>query len=293
MKGLLIVNAYWHSPLCAYQPKRLQEEFGALGVPIEVRTNEEATAAMAKGDEWTKEYRFCLFWDKDLYLAQRLEQAGMAVINSSETIRVCDDKVLTCLALEKGGYAIPKTIALPLAFHGETPSDAFVDSAADVLGWPMVVKQVNGSLGEGVALVQNKAELYETVRGAEGRCLLQAFVAASAGRDVRVLVVGDKVLGAMQRVGTDFRSNAALGGKALPYALSDEEKKHCVAIAKTLGLDYCGIDLLWGEKEKPVCEVNSNAFFQTFEQTTNINVAREYARYVVGKWCTKHAETVD
>jgi RimK family alpha-L-glutamate ligase len=99
---------------------------------------------------------------------------------------------------------------------------------------------------------------------------------------VRVIVVGDKVLGAMLRQGKDdFRSNIGAGGCGSPFALDQNMTDLALEIARVLDLKYCGIDFLLGENGPIVCEVNSNAFFSSFEKVTGINVAKAYAQYIL------------
>ena len=112
--------------------------------------------------------------------------------------------------------------------------------------------------------------------------LFQEFIRESAGRDLRVIVVGDEALGGMVRIsGGDFRSNLARGGRSEPYPVDEETAALAVRIAKILKLDYCGIDFLFGKDGLTVCEVNSNAFFMGFEHTTGINVAKKYAEHIL------------
>ena len=101
---------------------------------------------------------------------------------------------------------------------------------------------------------------------------------------MRVIVVGGKAVAAMRRMSrSDFRSNIELGGVGEPYELSDKTAAICERAAAVLGLDYCGIDMLFsrGGEAEILCEVNSNAFFDAFEQATGLNVAGAYADHII------------
>ena len=78
----------------------------------------------------------------------------------------------------------------------------------------------------------------------------------------------------------EFRSNIELGGKGFPVRLTDGFREAAERAAKTLGLDYCGVDLLDSDGRPVLCEVNSNAFFEGIEQVTGVNVAAAYARHI-------------
>ena len=287
MKGIILVNAYskMQEPLaCA---KRLQEEFEKRGVFIEIKRNDflpVAVEGFVKCD--LQDYDFCVYLDKDKYILQGIERAGIPLFNSYGAIEVCDDKMTTFLALAGQGIKMPLTFPAPLCYQAdaEVLEDA-LDKIEGTLGYPLVVKRSYGSCGTGVYLVQNRTELKK--KSAELICephLYQQYIKESRGRDIRVIVIGGKVLGAMMRTSEkDFRSNLALGASAQIYELSPEETKVCEKITTVLGLDYCGIDLLPAEDGPYLCEVNSNAFFLGFERTTKLNVAGAYADHILSK----------
>ncbi len=229
---------------------------------------------------------FVLFLDKDLYLSTGLERLGYKVFNSARAISLCDDKMLTHLALSNAGIRMPKTISAPLNYTGES-TKAFLDNLERELGFPMVAKSNFGSLGREVHLIKNRQELDSF----EQRLLYyprlyQEFVSTSFGFDYRVIVTGGKVVAAMKRKNEsgDFRSNIAQGGRGTKIILSEEQEKAALKAASILGLDYCGIDLLEGANGDVVlCEVNSNAFLTGIESVTGINVAGAYARHIMEK----------
>lgn len=139
----------------------------------------------------------------------------MPVFNGYETVTVCDDKMLTALALAKAGVPQPDTLPGPLCYRSEAAlgKDTYARMAR-LLGEPFVVKESFSSLGAGVHLIGGEEEfaaLWEQIKLRPW--LAQAYVAESRGRDVRVIVVGGRALGrhAAAVGGTDFRSNVAAG----------------------------------------------------------------------------------
>ena len=287
MKGIILTNAYSDMKEALYQAERLKQEFEKRDVPIDIRRNN--LFAVTVSDALVcklKDYDFCVYLDKDKYVLQGIEQAGIPLFNSYSAIEVCDDKMTTCLALAGRGIPMPLTLPAPLCYDKDAKiSEEALDKIEQALGYPLIVKRSYGSLGAGVYLIQNRKALKE--KSAELMCephLYQKFIATSYGRDVRVIVIGGKVLGAMLRQSaTDFRSNVALGGSATAYALPRSAEKMCERAASLLGLDYCGIDLLFGEEGFYLCEVNSNAFFGGFERATKKNVAGAYADHILAK----------
>lgn len=282
-RGLILINAYSTLPTGLNQAERLKSEFARLGVNAEIRRNGFFSTVGEKINSELTGYDFCVYLDKDKYTSAILEKTGLRLFNSHAAVRVCDDKMETHLALSGCGVPMPETVAGLLCYDsGAKTSAAELNFLEKKLGYPVVVKESFGSLGKGVYKADGRAEL-EAVMNKLKRCphLFQKFIASSAGKDVRVIVVGGKAVAAMQRISAgDFRSNLELGGTAKPYKIDDCLRDMCELTAKTLNLDYCGIDVLFGENGYLVCEVNSNAFFGGIERVTGANVAGLYAEYI-------------
>ena len=114
---------------------------------------------------------------------------------------------------------------------------------------------------------------------------MQEFVESSKGRDVRIYVVGNQVVTAMERHNrNDFRANITNGGTMSPYEPTKAQKEMAIHVCQELELDFAGVDILFGEKEEPVlCEVNSNAHFKNVFDCTGVNVADCIMEYIKKK----------
>ena len=289
MKGLIIINGYPNGEKFLRQAERIAEELRCLGVETDVIKNGDLYTILegngAVKSNLKEGYTFAVYLDKDKYLGRMLQAMGIRLFNCAEVIETCDDKVLTYLALREAGVPLVKTISAPLCYTPNvSPNPSFLQSVAKELGFPLVAKKSYGSFGAGVQLIHNSVALNEV----EGEWLhiphfYQEYVSESAGRDIRVIVVGGQVVTAMERVAQDgeFRSNVELGGQGRRVDLPEKYKQTAERIAQVLALDYCGVDLLEGENGPIVCEVNSNAFFEGAEKVTGINVAKAYSEYIV------------
>lgn len=291
MKGTIVTNAYDVNPAQRYKVKRMTDEFARLGVTIDVISNDVFACSVVDGKAVCNlDTDFVLFFDKDKYTSNLIEKCGIRVFNSASATAICDDKMLTHIALSDNGIPMPDTLpgALCYTSDGEVSAD-YLNRAIDKLGLPMVVKQCYGSFGEQVYLANTYDELYEIVNSVKmSAYLLQRFEKQSAGLDMRVIVIGGKVVcGMLRKSLTDFRSNVAHGGQATAVDVPQDILTLCEKTAKVIGLDYCGIDVLLGDVPK-VCEVNSNAMFTAIEQTTGVNVAEVYAKHIVE--CVKNGK---
>ena len=285
MHGWLVVNGFLQSDKFSQLYAYLQAAASLEGIRLECLSSHQLYA-LDEGELFRGgKPDFVLFWDKDYPLAKRLEQLGLRLFNTADAMRACDDKMLTALALH-GKAATPKTLFAPKTFEGVGYTDlSFLDEAERQLSYPMVVKEAFGSFGRQVYLVRSRKELERTVLALDYKpFLLQEFIAESAGRDVRINVVGGKVFCAILRENAgDFRSNITGGGKGVAYEPTPAEAEIALAACRALGLDYGGVDVLFGKDGPLVCEVNSNPHFKSTYDCTGLDMSVAIMRYVKGE----------
>ena len=288
-RAVILINAYSQLKHSLNQSIRLKEELQKRGVKTEILHNDFFAAHTDGRGEIVNKltgYDFCVYLDKDKYTSYLLEKAGMRLFNPHSAIEACDDKMTTFAILSQKGIPMPETLPGLLCYDLEMPvKKSALDIVEGTLGYPLVIKTCYGSLGAGVFKTDCRAALEQ--KAEELKCLphlFQKYVAASCGRDMRVIVIGGKCVAAMERKNKDdFRSNIELHGMGTKIDPPEEVKAMCIEAAKILGLDYCGIDVLFGEGGYLLCEVNSNAFFGGIESVTGIDVGGIYADYMYGK----------
>ena len=290
MRGYLIVNGFLRTQKFERLYALLQNAAKKRGIELEIRTGDgilhdlQTDKAYKNASDFPD---FALFWDKDVYLAKRLEGLGVPLFNNARAVELCDNKLLTALALTERGIKMPKTVFAPKTFEGIGYNDlAFLTEAEKTLGYPMVIKEAYGSFGAQVYLATGRAEAEAIVQKIGHKdFLMQEFIACSRGKDVRVNVVGGVATCAILRENPlDFRSNISGGGKASAYALTDEQKKIAVAACEAVGADFAGVDVLFGAGNKPlVCEVNSNPQFESTLTATGVDLSEYIFDYVVKK----------
>ncbi len=283
--GWLIVNAFLTAEKYATMYALFQRSAQKHDVTLRLKTNADCAVVVGREDALFAEEKpdFILFWDKDVSLARRLEKTGVPLFNSATAIELCDDKIRTAETLAQAGVPTPDTVIAPKTFENIGYNDFhFLKRAGETLGYPMVIKEAYGSFGAQVYLAETEEKAQEIInRIGHKNCLLQKFIKESAGKDIRVNVVGDKVVCAMLRHNeTDFRSNVSGGGKASAVTLTDEQEKLAIDACKALALDFAGVDVLLGKKEALVCEVNSNPHFKSALDCTGVDVSEYIVRYI-------------
>ncbi|CAN5149704.1 RimK family alpha-L-glutamate ligase [soil metagenome] len=204
-------------------------------------------------------------------VVRQFEQMDVYTPNTANGISNARDKLRATQILSRHNIAMPAT--------------AFVRNRADVRpaiervgGAPVVIKLLEGTQGIGVILapeIKVAEAIIETLHSTNQNVLIQRFVSESRGRDIRALVVGDRVVAAMRRTATgdEFRSNVHRGGTVEAVALSPDFEEAAVRSAQIMGLKVAGVDMLEGPDGPLVMEVNSSPGLEGIEQATQLDVA--------------------
>ena len=204
-------------------------------------------------------------------VVRQFEQMDVYTPNTANGIANARDKLRATQILSRHNIGMPAT--------------TFARDRADVLpaiervgGAPVVIKLLEGTQGIGVILAPDTkvAEaIIETLQSTKQNVLIQSFVTESKGRDIRALVVGDRVVAAMRRVaqGDEFRSNVHRGGRVEAVELDEEYEQTAVRSAQIMGLRVAGVDMLEGKDGPLVMEVNSSPGLEGIETATKLDVA--------------------
>lgn len=263
------------------------------GISLVPIRNDELGSAIVNGKLHLTEYDetrkpdFVIFWDKDVYLARHLESMGFKLFNSAKAIMTCDDKIATHQVLANHNISMPITIASPLVYSGtKVDEEKFIEKIEKVLNYPMVVKEAFGSFGAQVYMASDREELLKLRKKLiTVPHLYQEYIKSSSGRDVRLQVVGDRVVAAMMRVNDhDFRANITAGGRMLPFNPPKAFSAMAVKAAKLVGADFAGVDILFGEGDEPIlCEINSNAHMKNMFDCTKVDIADYIIKHIKDK----------
>ena len=213
-----------------------------------------------------------------LAVVRQFEAMGVYCLNGSVGITRSRDKLRAHQLLAKAGIGLPVTA---FAHH----PDAVDDVIKAVGGPPLIVKLLEGTQGVGVVLCETKKaaqSVIQAFRGLKVYLLVQEYIEEAGGSDLRCLVVGDKVVAAMERTGAEgeFRSNLHRGGTATLAKITPKERKTAVQAAKALGLRAAGVDILRSNRGPLVLEVNSSPGLEGIEKATERDVAGLVIQYI-------------
>jgi ribosomal protein S6--L-glutamate ligase len=214
-------------------------------------------------------------------LVRQFEQMDVYTPNTSNGISNSRDKLRATQILSRHDIGIPATSFV--RNRGDVEA-----AIARVGGAPVVLKLLEGTQGIGVILAPDDkvaAAVIETLQSTDHNVLLQRFVAESKGRDIRALVIGDRVVAAMRRVaqGDEFRSNVHRGGRVEAVELDPEYERTAVQSAQIMGLRIAGVDMLEGDDGPLVMEVNSSPGLEGIESATSLDVAGAIIDYIANQ----------
>lgn len=269
----------------AHEVLRFEEAAKALDIELHVLKPSEFDLVVDSTHGWSAIYQGRELYKPDLIIPRcgsetsyftlavlrHFERQGVAIANGPAAIESVADKLHTLQVLAGAKLPIPKTIL------GKFPVD--VNLVERELGFPVVVKKLRGTRGNGVVLCQDRSQFDDVANLLDGAntgadFLFQQYIKASHGRDVRILVIDGKVIAAMERQSTDggFKSNISLGGAAKPFNPTPEMAQLALDVTRALQLDIAGIDILFDENGYRICEANSAPGFQGLERACAIDV---------------------
>lgn len=204
-------------------------------------------------------------------VVRHFQNMGVQVLNKPEGIINSRDKFRSLQLLTEAGIRIPKTYFSNDLYYAER-------MVRDHLGYPFIMKVLEGTQGQGVFLVHTEDEAEHLINEhvkTRTRVLLQEYIAEFSGKDLRVIVVDGKIVASMMRVAQegDFRSNIHRGGKGHLVDLSEQEKEMAIRAVEVLGLSVAGVDILRSEQGPMIIEVNSSPGLEGIEGVTKIEIA--------------------
>jgi len=217
-------------------------------------------------------------------IVRQFEMMSNYCINTSDAIKASRDKLRSLQILTKHGIDMPVT--------GYASHTMDIHDVIEKVGkTPLIMKLLQGTQGNGMVLAET-VKAAESVMNAfkqvDADILVQEFIKESSGIDIRAIVVGDKVVAAMQRVAPvgEFRSNVHRGATTQHINLTQEEEDIAVQSTKVLGLNVAGVDLMRSKRGPLVLEVNSSPGLQGIELLTGADVAGEIISFIE-KTCDK------
>ncbi|MEW5806872.1 MAG: RimK family alpha-L-glutamate ligase [Acidobacteriota bacterium] len=217
--------------------------------------------------------------DYGLAVVNQFSMMGIPTVNKSQPIARSRDKFRCLQLLSRYDIDIPKTVMV------KTP-EQIRKGIAMVGGPPVILKLLKGTQGIGVMLANDVGSVESVISAIWSlgqNIMIQEFVGESKGKDIRVLVVGGRIIAAMRREAQmdEFRSNIHRGGSGKAVSLSDEYARVAIEATKVIGLEIAGVDMLESRIGPKVVEINSSVGFEGLEKATGVDIAEVIIDYTV------------
>lgn len=211
-------------------------------------------------------------------IVKQFQMNGVYSVAEAQSITTARNKVQTLQIMARKGIAIPDTL------FSISPDN--IEEQIDILGgMPIIIKLQEGTQGLGVILAETKKSaksIIDTFYKMNTSILIQKYIEESKGEDIRLFVIGKRVVASMKRTSApgDFRSNVHRGGATEIIEPTKTEKFMAINATKHVGLDIAGVDLLRSKNGPLLIEVNASPGLQGIEAATGLNIAREIVLYV-------------
>jgi len=224
-----------------------------------------------------------------------IEEHGVPVMNPPRAIERSVDKFYTDARLREAGLPTPETLVCERIDDAMRSIRAMLERSPDGGERAVVIKPIFGSMGHGIVRVTDPDVAFRVLQSLDQiRAVFYIQrVVDSGGRDVRVLVVGGRVIGAIERRanGGDWRTNVSRGGSASPFDLPPAWAAFAVSAAQAIGADYAGVDLLPSQDGGVfVLEVNGIPGWQGLQRATGIDVAGMVVDHLLDRVRTPRSE---
>ena len=201
--------------------------------------------------------KIALLRGNDTNVSLMLEELGIKVINSTYTITNCIDKLKT--------HAFADYLDIPQIKTYHFKNFTFLESK-ELVGLPFILKYRYGKQGQNIYIINTEEEFNEVLKNINPEdYILQEYIDTTYGKDVRVFIVGNEILGACERVNnSDFKSNLAQGGLSYKYDIDDSTKANSLKLNQILKGDIISVDYVFGKNGLLFCEANTNPGFASF-----------------------------
>jgi len=206
-------------------------------------------------------------------IVKQFEMNGVFSTARSLSISRARNKVRTLQILSRKHIPIPETL------FSINPDD--IEEQIELLGGPpVIIKLQEGTQGLGVILAETKKSaksIIDTFYKMDTSILIQKYIEESNGEDIRIFVVGNKVIASMKRTSAvdEFRSNVHRGGSTEAIEPTAKEQYIALNATKHLGLGVAGVDIIRSKKGPLLIEVNASPGLQGIEAVTGVNIAKE------------------
>lgn len=277
--GIMTVNDFDFHP-----NRRFKEEAGKMGHGIQLIDpygmgcrlgRNGADIFMAEGDplpDVVMPRQGSPMGEYGFVLLRQFAALKVPLMNGIEGVTIARNQFISLQRLAMAGLRVPESVFV-------NREDMFFDAVDRLGGFPVVAKQVDGMGGDGVVMLSTRSEAQGFLENGlipKKGLVVQVYLPPRGRTDIRALVMGGRVAGAMALTPAPgrFKANIHQQGKPFEISLSDQMKQMAVAAARACCLEVAGVDMMvLPDKRAVVSEVNYSPGFRGLEQVSGLNIA--------------------
>lgn len=222
--------------------------------------------------------------EHSIFVLQHLEACGCISIASSESIWIARNKYLTLLKILKnnGNKQFEKIVPASILLKYDSDIESEVKRLG---GYPVILKYIRGTSGAGVILAPDQSSIKANLAALNQLhydLMIQKYYPEAKEHDIRLIVLGDRVIASMKRKPTkhEFRANFHQGASLEYYQPSSYEKSLALSLAQQFDFKFCGVDLIGTRDGIKVLEINSSPGFEGIEQVNETTIAEQLLGYI-------------
>jgi ribosomal protein S6--L-glutamate ligase len=209
---------------------------------------------------------------------RQFEMMGVYTLNSSIAITWSRDKLRAFQLLAR------KHLALPITGFADSPQET--ERLIEVVGGaPLIIRLLEGTEGRGTIFAETQQAALSVINAfkqLKTNILVQEFIKEANGTDIRCVVVGNKVITAVQRstLDTGFRPPRYPTLFTTPTKITSEEKKIAIHAAKAMKLNFATIDLIRSNRGPLVLDIDCSPSIELLEKITRADIASHIIQFL-------------
>ncbi len=209
-------------------------------------------------------------------IVEQIQLLNVPSLNTYSSITRAKNKLQSLQILNHYDIPVVKTVVIK--------NEAYLEKTLAYVKTPLIIKSAHGSYGRGIIIAETKraAKAAYSILAAK-TVLIQEYIKESKGKDIRVFVIGNRVIASMERAARrgEFRSNIELGGTGKAIKVNREYKNLAIRAAKALDLEVAGVDIIATKNGPAVMEVNANPGFKEIEEVSGVNIAEKIIKHAI------------
>lgn len=249
-----------------------KEAFADFGVDIKLvltdKIYKEHKMELGKTD-------FVINRSRDYIISKEYEKIGIRVFNSSEVTRIANNKGLTYKFLKGKVPFMPTEYEKLMLISG-------VNVNNNLISYPYVLKSCSGHGGSQVFMINSNDDEEIAIKKIENDKFVKQQCCTDLGKDVRVYIIGNKVVAAVLRTSEkSFKSNYSLGGNVSLYDLNETERKYVDTITQMLPMDFAAIDFIFNNGQAAFNEIEDAAGARMLYSISDIDIVKMQVEYMM------------